>query len=101
MGAMLALERSRGVLILPPRSRTASADRVAVSRSRLQRSSREGARLMISQEFRRTLGAIATVSRGMLLYPWRGEIDLDTLQGFLFLHCRTNGRSTEMLRRLM
>lgn len=40
-------------------------------------------------------------AQGMLRYPFRGEIDMPTWEAFLQLHCRSNGRSTEMLRWVM
>jgi hypothetical protein len=63
---------------------------------------------MNSHNLRRKLGraytllrSVVNVGRGMACYPWRGEVGLDTWEGFLDLHCRTNGRSTEVLRRVM
>jgi hypothetical protein len=45
--------------------------------------------------------SVWNVACGMLYYPWRGEVGHGTWEGFLYLHCRTNGRSTEILRRVM
>ena len=63
---------------------------------------------MIPRALRRKLGktylfarSIGGVIWGMLSYLWRGEIGHASWEGFLYLHCRTNGRSTAVLRRVM
>ncbi|MGH6975573.1 MAG: phytanoyl-CoA dioxygenase family protein [Stellaceae bacterium] len=38
---------------------------------------------------------------GMLCYGWRGEAGHKAWNAFLYLHCATNGRSTEILRQFM
>jgi hypothetical protein len=39
--------------------------------------------------------------RGLWDYVRRGEADMDSWMALMHLHCRTNGRSTEMFRRVM
>jgi hypothetical protein len=63
---------------------------------------------MIPRKLRRTLGrgyifarSVFNIAWGMLRYSWRGEVEHRTWEGFLYMHCRTNGRSTEILRRVM
>ena len=38
---------------------------------------------------------------GMLCYSWRGEAGHGTWNALLYLHCATNGASTDLLRRVM
>jgi len=47
-----------------------------------------------------SLRSVSKVARGMATYLWRGEVGFDTWEEFLRLHCRTNGWSTEILRRV-
>ena len=53
------------------------------------------------QNARELAGLSRSVARGLWDYVRRGEADMDSWMAMMHLHCRTNGRSTAILRSIM